>query len=185
MDILGNLSPRALNAPESGIVELVNYARGREGLIPLWVGEGDLPTPGFISGAAMAAGIRWRWTTFREYLDVVDALPKAINCSANIGHSALRTHVMGERAFIDRANENDLRSMRSELTDALDAGAVGFTTSRTHQHRTSDDRPVASRIAAWSEIEQLVRTMGSHTGGGIFQLVEDLIVAPVSSASAG
>ncbi len=55
MDILGNLSPRALNAPESGIVELVNYARGRDGLIPLWVGEGDLPTPGFISGAAMAA----------------------------------------------------------------------------------------------------------------------------------
>ncbi len=55
MDILGNLSPRALNAPESGIVELVNYARGRDGLIPLWVGEGDLPTPGFISGVAMAA----------------------------------------------------------------------------------------------------------------------------------
>ncbi|MDF1631066.1 pyridoxal phosphate-dependent aminotransferase [Mycoplana sp. MJR14] len=55
MDILGNLSPRALNAPESGIVELVNYARGRDGLIPLWVGEGDLPTPGFISDAAMAA----------------------------------------------------------------------------------------------------------------------------------
>lgn len=55
MDILGNVSPRALQAPESGIVELVNYARGREGLIPLWVGEGDLPTPDFISDAAMAA----------------------------------------------------------------------------------------------------------------------------------
>ncbi|MCV3737216.1 pyridoxal phosphate-dependent aminotransferase [Rhizobium sp. TRM96647] len=55
MDILGQLSPRALNAPESGIVELVNYARHRDGLIPLWVGEGDLPTPQLISDAAMAA----------------------------------------------------------------------------------------------------------------------------------
>ncbi|MDX3926476.1 MAG: pyridoxal phosphate-dependent aminotransferase [Shinella sp.] len=59
MNILNSLSPRSLAAPESGIVELVNYARGREGLIPLWVGEGDLPTPSFISeaaGAALAAG---------------------------------------------------------------------------------------------------------------------------------
>ncbi|MBD9373939.1 pyridoxal phosphate-dependent aminotransferase [Rhizobium sp. ARZ01] len=55
MDIINSLSPRALQAPESGIVELVNYARGREGLIPLWVGEGDLSTPSFISDAAMEA----------------------------------------------------------------------------------------------------------------------------------
>jgi aspartate/methionine/tyrosine aminotransferase len=56
--ILDSLSPRALDAPESGIVELVNYARGREGLIPLWVGEGDLPTPGFIAEAAAQALLR-------------------------------------------------------------------------------------------------------------------------------
>src|SRR5690606_18581293 len=55
MTILQTLSPRSLAAPESGIVELVNYARGREGLIPLWVGEGDLPTPDFISEAAIRA----------------------------------------------------------------------------------------------------------------------------------
>jgi aspartate/methionine/tyrosine aminotransferase len=55
MSIVSSLSPRALAAPESGIVELVNYARGREGLLPLWVGEGDLPTPDFISRAAMKA----------------------------------------------------------------------------------------------------------------------------------
>ncbi|MBY4628826.1 pyridoxal phosphate-dependent aminotransferase [Rhizobium croatiense] len=55
MSIMNSLSPRALAAPESGIVEVVNYARGRQGLLPLWVGEGDLPTPDFISGAAMAA----------------------------------------------------------------------------------------------------------------------------------
>ncbi|MGE6781018.1 pyridoxal phosphate-dependent aminotransferase [Ensifer adhaerens] len=59
MTILSTISPRALSAPESGIVEVVNYARGRDGLIPLWVGEGDLPTPAFISDVArdaLAAG---------------------------------------------------------------------------------------------------------------------------------
>ncbi|MBX5214637.1 MULTISPECIES: pyridoxal phosphate-dependent aminotransferase [unclassified Rhizobium] len=55
MSIMNSLSPRAVAAPESGIVEVVNYARGREGLLPLWVGEGDLPTPDFISRAAMKA----------------------------------------------------------------------------------------------------------------------------------
>ncbi|WP_064693717.1 pyridoxal phosphate-dependent aminotransferase [Rhizobium aegyptiacum] len=55
MSIVNSLSPRAIAAPESGIVEVVNYARGREGLLPLWVGEGDLPTPDFISRAAMDA----------------------------------------------------------------------------------------------------------------------------------
>jgi len=55
MSIVSSLSPRAVAAPESGIVEVVNYARGREGLLPLWVGEGDLPTPDFISRAAMDA----------------------------------------------------------------------------------------------------------------------------------
>ncbi|ARO22431.1 pyridoxal phosphate-dependent aminotransferase [Rhizobium sp. S9] len=55
MSIVESLSPRAIAAPESGIVEVVNYARGREGLLPLWVGEGDLPTPDFISRAAMDA----------------------------------------------------------------------------------------------------------------------------------
>jgi len=55
MSIVSSLSPRAVLAPESGIVEVVNYARGRDGLLPLWVGEGDLPTPEFINKAAMDA----------------------------------------------------------------------------------------------------------------------------------
>lgn len=55
MNFMDHISERARNAPESGIVEILNYARGREGLIPLWVGEGDSPTPGFISEAAAAA----------------------------------------------------------------------------------------------------------------------------------
>ena len=61
-----------------------------------------------ISGAAMAAGIDWTWTTFAEYLDAVDRLPKGINYAANLGHSALRTYVMGERAFSEAATPDDL-----------------------------------------------------------------------------
>ena len=125
-----------------------------------------------ISGVAMEAGIDWTWTTFAEYLDAVDRLPKGINYAANIGHSALRTFAMGERAFDEAANPDDLVVMERELRDALRAGAYGFTTSRTHHHETSDDRPVASRIASWAEVQHLVRAMGDE-GAGIFQLVED------------
>lgn len=99
-----------------------------------------------ISGIAMEAGIDWRWTTFREYLDVVDTQPKGINYASNIGHSALRTFVMGEAAFERTSSGDELALMRRELEDALAAGAIGFTTSRGEGHLTSDDRPVASRM---------------------------------------
>jgi N-acyl-D-amino-acid deacylase len=120
----------------------------------------------------MAAGIDWTWTTFAEYLDAVDGLPKGINYAANLGHSALRTYVMGERAFSEAATADDLAAMGAELDRAIHAGDYGFTTSRTHHHETSDNRPVASRIASWDEVRYLVEVMG-RTGAGIFQLVED------------
>jgi N-acyl-D-amino-acid deacylase len=125
-----------------------------------------------ISPKALAAGIDWTWTTFGEYLDSVDALPKGINYVANVGHSALRTYVMGERAFAEVASEDDVRAMRTELRAALDAGAWGLTTSRTHHHMTSDDRPVASRVASWDEVRELVAEL-ADAGVGMFQLTED------------
>lgn len=125
-----------------------------------------------ISGKAMAAGIDWTWTTFAEYLDAVDRQPKGINYAANIGHSALRTYVMGERAFTDAATDEDLAEMAAELADAIRAGAFGFTTSRTQHHMTSDDRPVASRLAEWSEVVALLGVLG-ELGAGVFQWVED------------
>ena len=125
-----------------------------------------------ISPEAMAAGIEWGWTTFAEYLDVIDALPMGINYAANIGHSALRTFVMGERAFEQTADADDLAAMERELREALRAGAYGFTTSRTKHHMTSDDRPVASRIASPDELAFLVEVVGDESGG-FFQYVED------------
>ena len=125
-----------------------------------------------LSRDAMLAGITWRWETFREYLDAIDALPKGINYGGYIGHSALRTYAMGERAFSEQATPDELQRMRAEVQDAIRAGAIGFSTSRTHNHLTADDRPVASRIADWEEVRSLVNAMG-ELGAGIFELASE------------
>ena len=118
---------------------------------------------------AMEAGIEWTWTTFPEFLDTLEKLPKGINYSGYIGHSALRTYVMGERAFDQKATEDDLRAMERELRDAIRAGAMGFTTSRSPAHETPEGRIVASRNATWDEVRRLVNTMG-ELNAGLFEL---------------
>jgi N-acyl-D-amino-acid deacylase len=119
--------------------------------------------------AAMEAGIDWRWTTFPEFLDCLDSLPKGINYAGYIGHSALRTYVMGERAFEKAAGEDDLRAMERELREAIQAGAIGFTTSRSPSHETPDGRYVASRLATWDEVRRLVGVMG-ELNAGLFEI---------------
>jgi N-acyl-D-amino-acid deacylase len=122
-----------------------------------------------IAAEAMDAGIDWTWTTFPEFLDRIEGLPKGINYAGYIGHSALRTYVMGERAFEKEAGEDDLRAMERELRDAIRAGAIGFTTSRSPSHETPDRRPVASRLASWDEVRRLVGVMGDMNAG-VFEL---------------
>jgi len=122
-----------------------------------------------ISAEAMEAGIEWRWTTYAEFLDTLESLPKGINYSGYMGHSALRTYVMGERAFDQAATEDDLKAMERELRSALTAGAMGFTTSRSPSHETPDRRPVASRVAPWDEVRRLVGVMG-EMNTGIFEI---------------
>jgi len=122
-----------------------------------------------ISREAMLEGIKWSWESFPQFLDAVDALPKGINYAGYIGHSALRTYVMGERAFVDPATEDDLKLMCHLVKEAVQAGAIGFSTSRTFNHITADDRPVASRLAEWNEVRAIVNAMG-ETGKGIFEL---------------
>ena len=122
-----------------------------------------------IAAEAMDAGIDWTWTTFPEFLDRVETLPKGINYAGYVGHSALRTYAMGERAFEKEASEDDLRTMERELRDAIRAGAIGFTTSRSPSHETPDRRPVASRLASWDEVRRLVGVMG-EMNAGVFEL---------------
>ena len=122
-----------------------------------------------ISRSAMLEGINWQWETYPEYMDVIDALPKGINYAGYVGHSAIRTYVMGERAFAEDPTESDMEAMKREVRSAINAGAMGFSTSRSPAHMTSDNRLVASRVAPDQEVEELVRTMGD-VGAGIFQL---------------
>ena len=122
-----------------------------------------------ISPEAMEAGIKWSWTTYPEYLDAVERLPKGINYSAYIGHSALRTYVMGERAFSEEATPDDLEAMKREVRSAIQAGAAGFTTSRTRNHQTPDGQPVASRLATWDEVRHLVGVLG-ELNAGVFEI---------------
>ena len=122
---------------------------------------------------AMMNGIDWTWETFPDYLDQVAQLPKAINYSAFIGHSALRMYVMGQRALSEVANEYDLRNMGAAVEEALQAGAVGLSTSRATTHITPEGSPIASRIADWSEIDYLVGALAKRNQG-IFQIGPDM-----------
>ena len=122
-----------------------------------------------ISRSAMLKGIDWQWETYPEYLDVIDRLPKGINYAGYVGHSAIRTYVMGERAFEEDPTDLDMEAMKNEVRASVKAGALGFSTSRSPAHMTSDNRLVASRVAPDQEVQDLVRAMG-ETGAGIFQL---------------
>ena len=126
-----------------------------------------------IPASAMMAGIDWSWESFPDYLATVEALPKAINYGAYLGHSALRMFVMGERALSEPATEDDLAAMRAAVAEALRAGAMGFSTSRATTHVTPDDTPVPSRIADWSEIDALVGAM-AELDAGVFQIGPDV-----------
>jgi N-acyl-D-aspartate/D-glutamate deacylase len=126
-----------------------------------------------MSAAVLEQGIDWSWTDFGGYLSALDALPKGLNYVPQVGHSALRCHVMGERAFTDRASEAELAAMAKHVEHAMRVGAWGFTTSRTIHHQTPDGGPVASRLATWAEVEQLIRAAAS-VGSGMYQYVEDV-----------
>jgi N-acyl-D-amino-acid deacylase len=135
-----------------------------------------------MSRDAIMAGVPWKWVTFAEYLDAVDGLPKGINCAGYVGHSAVRAHVMGERAFEMEATGADIAAMAIQVEEALRAGAMGFSTSRSFHHLTFSDGPVASRLADWSEVASLVEVLG-RLGAGIFQLAPERSEDPDARAS--
>ncbi len=127
-----------------------------------------------IPAAAMAEGMDWTWETFPEYMTAVERRPKALNHAMYVGHSALRRYVMGRRALSDKATDEEVSAMTRLAQEAIRAGAIGVSTSLTHTHLTPDGTPVASRVAAWLEIEQIVAAMAS-LGTGIFQVGADIV----------
>ena len=125
-----------------------------------------------IPADVMIRGIDWSWETFPEYLAAIERTPKAINYATQIGHSALRTSVMGERAFGGVATEADVAAMCDAAAEAVRAGAFGFTTSISDHHETPDGKPVASRFTSWSELTAIIEATG-RAGAEIFQLAVD------------
>ena len=126
-----------------------------------------------IARESMVEGIKWNWETYPEYLAAVAAEPKGMNYAGYIGHSALRTYVMGERAFTEQATEDELATMCRTVQEAVRAGAIGFSTSRTHL--LFSDLPVASAVAEWQEVRAIVNAMG-ECGAGVFELAGDITV---------
>lgn len=150
-------------------------APGRESEVDLVIR--NLERAEDISRDALLAGIKWQWETFPEYLEVIERLPKGINYSGYIGHSTLRTYVMGERAFEGPANDDEIAAMGREVKNAVRAGAIGFSTSLGRQHETSEGRPVASRMADWREIQSIVSAM-AELNAGIFAIAPPRHVGP-------
>jgi N-acyl-D-aspartate/D-glutamate deacylase len=113
--------------------------------------------------AALDAGVPWNWTSFREYLDRLDGRI-AVNAGFLCGHSALRHHAMGTAAVERTASPEEMATMVASLHDALDAGALGLSSSDTVNHNDGDGRPVPSRVADDRERLALATAVASHPG---------------------
>ena len=118
---------------------------------------------------AILEGLPWDWETYGEYLDSVDRLPKGPNTGGLVGHSALRTYVMGERGLDEApATGDDIAAMVRLVDEAMSAGALGVSTSRTFLHRVPDGRPVPGTYAAADELLAFAEVLHEH-GAGIFE----------------
>jgi N-acyl-D-amino-acid deacylase len=137
-------------------------------LIGLMEGVEDIP------GDTLAKGIDWQWESFAEYLDALSAMRRVIDVGAQIPHGAVRAYVMGERgAHNEPATEEDIAKMAAVVRDALRAGAVGFSTSRTMGHRAKNGEVVPGTYASEDELMGIGRTLG-QVGHGVFEMATDL-----------
>jgi len=136
-------------------------------LIQLMEGVEEIPE------TAMAEGLPWTWESFPEYLDMLDTKPRDIDIAALVPHGPVRVFVMGQRA-VDReaATDDDIVQMQQLIKESVDAGGVGFSTSRTLVHRTSKGDPVPTYRAATKELKQLGQAL-SGDKGHVFQLISD------------
>ena len=120
---------------------------------------------------AMQAGIRWDFESFPEYLDMIAARGMVPNVAAFVGHSSVRTYVLGGDAPRRAASADEVRSMCAIVREAMEAGAIGFATSTSPSHNGADGGPMPSRLADDDELRALVGVLG-ETGRGIFMLTK-------------
>jgi N-acyl-D-aspartate/D-glutamate deacylase len=143
-------------------------ATDHERLVELMEGVEDIP------GVALHEGLPWAWESFPEYLDLVAARRVDMDIALHLPHAALRVYVMGERgANREPATPDDIAAMRVLTRDAIAAGAIGFSTSRTLNHRSSKGEPTPTLTA---EVEELAGIAAGlrDAGGGVLQMISDL-----------
>jgi N-acyl-D-aspartate/D-glutamate deacylase len=139
-------------------------------LIGLMEGVEDIP------GTALAEGIEWEWETFPQYLDALEQRRWTVDVGTQVPHAAVRAYVMGERgARNEAATAQDIAAMRAIVLEAIRAGALGFSTSRTLGHRAIDGELVPGTFAAEDELFGIGSALG-EAGAGVFEL------APLGSA---
>ena len=118
---------------------------------------------------AILEGLPWDWRTFGEYLEFLDRLPKGINVGGMVGHVAVRWNVMGEESLTEApATPEEISEMCELVDEAIESGALGFSTSRTLLHRTPDGRPIPGTFAEDEELFAFADVLGKH-GRGVFE----------------
>ena len=139
----------------------------RDGLVRLMEGVEDIPEP------VMAKGLTWNWQSFPEYLDALDGRQFDIDVATQVPHAPLRVFVMGERALgREPATAEDVAEMQSLVREAVSAGALGFSTSRSINHKASDGTITPSYAAASDELAGIARGL-AQDGKGVLQFISD------------
>jgi len=138
-----------------------------ENLIEIMESVEDIP------GTALSEGIEWKWETFPEYLDALEAIPRAIDIGTQMPHCAIRAYVMGrEGSYRDIATQDEIDAMAEITREGLEAGALGFTTSRTVLHRDKDGELIPGTNSTPEEMLTIGRALGD-AGHGVFEMVSD------------
>lgn len=149
----------------------VGFAPVRPGteddLVALMEGVEDIP------GAALTEGIPWTWESFPEYLDALDGMDRALDVVTQIPHAALRAYVMGvKRGPEEDATDDEIKAMAALVEQAIDAGAMGFSTSRTYRHMSKSGDAVPGTTADYRELKAISDAM-VEKGRGHIQLISD------------
>lgn len=148
----------------------------RQRLIDLMEGIEDIP------GTALHEGLTWEWQSFEEFLDVLETRAFDVDLATQFPHAALRVHVMGERAVAGAvATPEEQAEMAALAARAIEAGALGFTTSRTLNHKSTDGELTPSYDAGSDELVAIAAAVGA-TGKGVLQLVTDFVDVDVDVA---
>lgn len=122
-----------------------------------------------MSLTSLRTGIDWRFERLGEYLDLVQSKGPHLNVAGFVGHSTVRSAVMGEAASERKATEDEIARMRALVAESLAAGAVGFASSQSENHTGYGGVPMSSRLADEAEIRTLAGVLG-EAGRGVYQM---------------